>query len=234
MIGWTPNSESDQHGGRDRGRTTPLGCVRDLRQDVTEGPPDDIRLSFNEAAEIYDRVRPSYPANLFDALFQMLPAEPEIVEIGPGTGQATKDLLARAASVHAVEIGPAMAAKLRSNLPSTRLRVTVGDFEVMTIVPRTADAVFSATAFHWISRGAQRATSGCSVVRPSWAMQHAISTASATYAESQLLTNRGQMAFRARPNRSETLSDQDVCGQKLVSKGRTLGSHTGHWRLSEC
>lgn len=118
-------------------------------------PPDDIRLSFNEAAETYDRVRPSYPADLFDALFQMLPAEPEIVEVGPGTGQATKDLLARGASVHAIEIGPAMAAKLRSNLPSNRLRVTVGDFEMITLAPRTADAVFSATAYHWISRDAQ-------------------------------------------------------------------------------
>ena len=119
------------------------------------GRPDDIRLSFNEAAEIYDRVRPSYPAELFDALFQMLPIEPEIVEVGPGTGQATKDLLARAASVHAIEIGAAMAATLRSNLPSDRLRITVGDFELTTIAPRTADAVFSATAYHWISRPSQ-------------------------------------------------------------------------------
>ena len=117
--------------------------------------PDDIRLSFNEAAEIYDKVRPSYPADLFDALFQMLPSQPEIVEVGPGTGQATKDLLARGASVLAIEIGPATAAKLRSNLPSDRLRVAVGDFEVMEIAAGEADAVFSATAYHWISREAQ-------------------------------------------------------------------------------
>ena len=78
------------------------------------GPPDDIRLSFNEVADVYDRVRPSYPAALFDALFDMLSPEPEIVEVGPGTGQATKDLLARGASVHAIEIGPAMAARLHS------------------------------------------------------------------------------------------------------------------------
>ncbi len=119
------------------------------------GRPDDIRLSFNEAAEIYDRVRPSYPPDLFDALFQMLPSQPEIVEVGPGTGQATKDLLARGASVRAIEIGPAMAAKLRSNFPSDRVRVGVGDFEVMDIVAGEADAVFSATAYHWISREAQ-------------------------------------------------------------------------------
>jgi SAM-dependent methyltransferase len=117
--------------------------------------PDDIRLSFNEAPDIYDKVRPSYPAELFDTLFQVLPSQPEIVEVGPGTGQATKDLLARGASVLAIEIGPATAAKLRSNLPSDRLRVAVGDFEVMEIMAGEADALFSATAYHWISREAQ-------------------------------------------------------------------------------
>ena len=131
------------------------GKYWDLGQDGKVGRPDDIRLSFNEAAEIYDKVRPSYPADLFDALFQMLPSQPEIVEVGPGTGQATKDLLARGASVLAIEIGPATAAKLRSNLPSDRLRVAVGDFEVMEIAAGEADAVFSATAYHWISREAQ-------------------------------------------------------------------------------
>ncbi len=119
------------------------------------GRPYDVRLSFNEDAEIYDKVRPSYPADMFDALFEMLPSLPEIVEVGPGTGQATRDLLARGASVLAIEIGPAMAAKLRSNLPSDRLRVGVGDFEVMEIAAGDADAVFSATAYHWISREAQ-------------------------------------------------------------------------------
>jgi SAM-dependent methyltransferase len=118
---------------------------------VRVGRPDDIRLSFNEVADIYDKVRPSYPAGLFDVLFQMLPSQPEIVEVGPGTGQATKDLLARNASVLAIEIGPATAARLRSNLPSDRLDVHVGDFEVIEIRARWADAVFSATAYHWIS-----------------------------------------------------------------------------------
>ena len=129
----------------------------DSRRPNPESPvsrPDDIRLSFNDAAEIFDEARPSYPAPLFDELFGLLPAEPGIVEVGPGTGKATKDLLARGASVHAIEIGPEMAAKLRTNLPSRLLRISVGDFELMPIEPG-ADAVFSATAYHWISRGAQ-------------------------------------------------------------------------------
>jgi SAM-dependent methyltransferase len=131
------------------------GVCYDTEQDVKMGRPGDIRLSFNEAAETYDRVRPSYPADLFDAVLQMLPSEPRVVEVGPGTGQATKDLLARGASVLAIEIGPAMATTLRSNLPSDRLSVIVGDFEVVDILAGTADAVFSATAYHWISREAQ-------------------------------------------------------------------------------
>ena len=123
-------------------------------QDVCVDRPDDIRLSFENAVEIYDEVRPSYPPALFDELFALLPLEPQIVEVGPGTGKATRDLLARGASVHAIEIGPAMAARLRANLPSERLRVSVGDFERLDINPG-ADALFSATAYHWISPESQ-------------------------------------------------------------------------------
>jgi trans-aconitate methyltransferase len=117
--------------------------------------PSDIRLSFNEIPEIYDKIRPCYPPELFNALFEMLPTGPTIVEVGPGTGQATRDLLDRGAQVHAIELGAAMGAKLRSNLPSDRLRVTVADFEILEIPRAMADAVFSATAYHWISPAAQ-------------------------------------------------------------------------------
>ena len=126
-----------------------------MRQTVSVSRPDDKRLSFNGAAETYDQVRPSYPPDLFDTLFDFLPRQPRIVEVGPGTGQATKDLLARGAWVHAIEIGPAMATKLCANYASEHLRVSVADFEVLDIEPASADAVFSATAYHWISRGAQ-------------------------------------------------------------------------------
>ena len=122
--------------------------------DRTDGSKDP-RLSFNAVVDLYDEIRPSYPAAMFDALFALLPRRPRIVEVGPGTGQATKDLLARGAVVHAIEIGHAMAAKLRSNLQSDRLQVSVGDFERVDIAVDGADAVFSATAYHWITPRAQ-------------------------------------------------------------------------------
>ena len=117
--------------------------------------PRDIRRSFDEVADVYDRVRPRYPSTLFDALFTMLPAEPEIVEVGPGTGQATRDLIGRGATVHAIELGRAMASRLRANLPSPSLRVSVGDFESVDLAPGSVDGVFSATAYHWISPAAR-------------------------------------------------------------------------------
>lgn len=117
--------------------------------------PAEPRRSFDGVAEIYHGIRPSYPPAMFDDLFRLLPGHPAILEVGPGTGQATRDLLSRGARVHAVEIGPAMAAKLREVLPSRALTVTVGDFEEADVEEHGFDAVFSATAYHWISPKAQ-------------------------------------------------------------------------------
>lgn len=115
----------------------------------------DPRLTFGTVADVYDEIRPTYPAALFDAFFALLPAAPGIMEVGPGTGQATRDLLARGATVHAVEISPLMAGRLRSNLPTERLQVTVSDFETLDLAPESVDAIFSASAYHWISPAAQ-------------------------------------------------------------------------------
>lgn len=118
--------------------------------------PVDPRLSFDAAVDAYDEVRPTYPAELFDVLFSLLPQSPDMVEVGPGTGQATRDLLSRGANVLAVEISPNMAARLQENFPVENLKVTIGDFESVEIARQAVDAVFSATAYHWISPVAQR------------------------------------------------------------------------------
>ncbi|MGH1488995.1 MAG: class I SAM-dependent methyltransferase [Acidimicrobiales bacterium] len=120
----------------------------------------DPRLSFGPTAEIYDQIRPTYPPALYDDLFDE-PAlksgsePPLVIEVGPGTGKATRDLLGRGARVHGIEISPAMAAKLRTGLQSEDLTITVGDFEAMPVDTASADVVFSATAYHWVSPKAQ-------------------------------------------------------------------------------
>lgn len=117
--------------------------------------PDDPRLSFGAAVDAYNEIRPGYPGAMFDVLFDCLPADPVIVEVGPGTGQATGDLLARGATVHAFEISPAMAAKLRDNFSTDRLTIHIGDFEAIEMPGASVDAVFSATAYHWVTPRAQ-------------------------------------------------------------------------------
>ncbi len=117
--------------------------------------PGERRESFDKVPEIYHRIRPGYPRALFDDLFDLLPERPHVLEVGPGTGQATGDLLAHGARVRAVEIGPAMAKKLRQVLPARELTVAVGDFERVPTDEAIYDCVFSATAYHWIKPTAQ-------------------------------------------------------------------------------
>jgi len=115
---------------------------------MPETPVAEPRKSFGSIAEIYDEIRPNYPPSMFDDLFRLLPSRPAILEVGPGTGKATRDLLRRGARVRAIEIDPAMAAKLREVLQSPALTVTVGDFEEVDVGEHGYDAVFSATAYH--------------------------------------------------------------------------------------
>ncbi len=120
----------------------------------------DPRMTFGRVADIYHEVRPGYPPALFDDLFASVETEApiEVVEVGPGTGQATRSLLERGARVHAIELSPPMAAKLRETIPDENLTITVADFESNWESDSSAghaDVVFSATAYHWISPPAQ-------------------------------------------------------------------------------
>ena len=97
--------------------------------------PFELRANFDQVATGYHDARPGYPELLFDRLFDLLPVHPDLLEVGPGTGQATTPMLARGARVTAVEFGTALAAELRSRharaLAECRLTVEVGDFDLV-------------------------------------------------------------------------------------------------------
>jgi SAM-dependent methyltransferase len=108
------------------------------------------RLSFNARADEYRLARPPYPERVYDLLGQRCGLGPgtRVIEIGSGTGQATRELLERGADVVAVEPGAALAAHLRADLPAAR--VVISDFETADLPEAAFDLAVSATAFHWV------------------------------------------------------------------------------------
>jgi len=111
------------------------------------------RLTFDEDAVAYDASRPVPPAEVFDDLVDLagLRAGDTVLEIGPGTGQATRPLLERGLHVVAIEIGGNLARLARQRLADfgDRVEIVCADFEEWDS-RRRFDAVFSCNAFHWI------------------------------------------------------------------------------------
>ncbi|HZE38283.1 MAG TPA: methyltransferase domain-containing protein [Stackebrandtia sp.] len=109
------------------------------------------RTFFNTDADAYDRSRSRYPDEVYTLLAEHgLTAGARVLEIGPGTGQATAELLSRGSCVTAVELGDALADKLENLLGGSRLRVLRGEFETVDIPADDFDLAVSATAFHWV------------------------------------------------------------------------------------
>jgi SAM-dependent methyltransferase len=136
------------------------------------------KRSFDGGARLYDEFRPGYPEPLFDDLVRLsgIPAGGRILEIGPGTGQATLPLARRGFSILGLELGASMARVCRKNcrgFPNVEIRnVAFEDWkpeghdrnrprisdrvprlslaEQESDAPETFDMVLSATAFHWI------------------------------------------------------------------------------------
>lgn len=105
---------------------------------------------FDEVAAQYDRARPSYPAEIIDALFELTGAGPhsQVLEVGAGTGKASRDVAPRVGRLVCLEPGPCMAAMTRSLLGGAG-EVIESRFEDYETDERF-DVVFSATAWHWV------------------------------------------------------------------------------------
>ncbi|WP_129839033.1 class I SAM-dependent methyltransferase [Streptomyces sp. RFCAC02] len=149
---------------------SPQAARRDDRPD--ESRRARLARIFDEDAELYDRARPGYPAELFDDLAALADARAgsRVLEIGCGTGQATVPLARRGCRVTAVEAGERMAAIARRNVAGAgTAEVVTSDFESWPLPREPFDAVVSATAFHWIDP-AVRVTKAADALRPGGAL----------------------------------------------------------------
>jgi SAM-dependent methyltransferase len=108
---------------------------------------------FDEVPELYDRVRPGYPDELFADLVAVtgLDEASSVLEVGCGTGQATRSLAALGCSVTAVEPGPALAAVARRRLAAFGdVDVEESTFEQWDDRGRRFDVLVAASAWHWV------------------------------------------------------------------------------------
>ncbi len=119
--------------------------------------PDDVwlsrRASFDKVAALYDAARPTYPPEIFAVMESRLGGDTpaRILEIGCGSGQATRDLLARGHAVHAVEPGENLARLARAKLAGfAGVTIDVTTFEAADLESRAYDVVFAAFAWHWV------------------------------------------------------------------------------------
>jgi SAM-dependent methyltransferase len=115
-----------------------------------------FRATFDADPDAYDRSRPVSPPQVFDdaAALAGLKHGSRVLEIGPGTGQATRPLAERGLLVTALELGPRLADRARRNLadlPGVQVHTT--SFEDWDPAGQMFDAVFSCNAFHWLGPG---------------------------------------------------------------------------------
>ena len=108
----------------------------------------DRALSFGAMAAAYEQYRPGYPAELLDLVMQYA-GQPvrTALEIGAGTGKATRLFAQPGVAVTATDPDGAMLAELRQHVPAT---VTTVQAAFEDLPPsRSYDLVYAAAALHW-------------------------------------------------------------------------------------
>ncbi|HEY3686720.1 MAG TPA: class I SAM-dependent methyltransferase [Streptosporangiaceae bacterium] len=110
-----------------------------------------ISTVFDRVADDYETGRPGYPPAMYDALAR-LSGRPlggsTVVDVGAGTGIASRALAAYGARVVAVEPGAAMIARLRRVAP--RLASVRAFAEALPFGAGVADLVAYAQSWHWL------------------------------------------------------------------------------------
>ena len=126
---------------------TVAGKFPEVQMDREEGG-----RSFGADPAGYHAVRPPYPERVYTLLEERCGLVPgaRTLEIGPGTGLATRELLARGASpLVAVEPDERLAAFLGESLGAA-VDLRAARFEDAPLEPGSFDLAVCATAFHWI------------------------------------------------------------------------------------
>ena len=109
--------------------------------------------TFDIVAEQYDMWRPTYVPELFNDIFEYsnISSKSCALEIGIGTGQATKPILEKGCNIMAVEIGKNLTELTRHKFKDySNISIVNSSFQSYVCENDSFDLVYSASAFHWI------------------------------------------------------------------------------------
>lgn len=107
-------------------------------------------MHFERMATEYAGARPPYPSGLYDVLRAEGVIAPgrQVLEIGAGSGLATREIVGSGSEVIAIEPGEGLAGLLRRDVPEASVIVaTVEDAE---LPDSSFDSVVAATSMHWV------------------------------------------------------------------------------------
>ena len=113
----------------------------------------DFRKIFDSIPDEFDKWRPRYCDELFADLieYSKLDSRKTVLEVGPGTGQATEPILKTGCSYMAIELGENFTGFLKNKFGSyNNFQIVNADFETYDFGRERFDLVFSAAAFQWI------------------------------------------------------------------------------------
>lgn len=105
---------------------------------------------FSEKSEAYAKYRPEYPTEALDVILKPFKNQKKItvVDVGAGTGIASRLLAQRGAQVHAVEPNESM---IKSADSHPNITFHQSSAENLPLESNTADIITSFQAFHWFN-----------------------------------------------------------------------------------
>lgn len=121
--------------------------------DISELEQDEFRRVFDTIPDQFDRFRPRYSEELFEFLNKNAGIGPgkRVLEIGPGTGQATEPVLRTGCEYHAIELGEHLYRKMKEKygmLPN--FNIVNDDFITHDFGDLKFDMIYSAATIQWI------------------------------------------------------------------------------------
>ncbi|MGH2813312.1 MAG: class I SAM-dependent DNA methyltransferase [Actinomycetota bacterium] len=122
---------------------------------IVKSDPNGLRRTFDVAAETYDSARPDYPAELYRDLIDLsgVQSDARMLEIGCGSGKATRPFAERGFHITCIELGDRLAEVARRNLSSfPKVEVVTSSFEDWEGGDLRFDLIYAATSWHWISK----------------------------------------------------------------------------------